>query len=252
MIRFLKAGFSTVIPEAEAALSNHDTRVIRKIDIQRKALIVHQQKAYKEGRIEPMINILEKIQKAMKNNLITPAEKIETALSLTQQDSIDDFFVKLQITYGNSMLDLYGNETDFKQLEILSKGEIVPARVYDEDEMMEVRKYYLANFNVPGAIENINPNKFLRLKPIEEFPLLPIIPISTSVLKRFQDDLDVRRKQGYKFRVDRSRVLTGIFGFTCFGLFIVLMYLLQKKDEDSWVEINMARERKYKREDYIA
>jgi hypothetical protein len=252
MIRTLRARFSTVTNELEASLSSHDTRILRKIDIQRKALIVHQQKAYKEGRIEPMINILEKIQKAMKNNIVTPAEKLETSLAISQQDSIDDFLTKLQDTYGNFTLDLYGDETDFKQLEIRSKGEIVPARVYDEDEMMEVRKYYYVNFNVPGLMENIHPNKFLKLKPIEEFPLLPIIPISPSVMKRFQEDLDIRRKQGYKFRVDRSRVLTGIFGFSAFGVFLVLLYLLQKKDEDSWVEINLARQRKYKREDYIS
>lgn len=51
--------------------------------------------------------------------------------------------------------------------------------------MMEFRFFYIANYFVPGAIENINPNNFLRLKPIEEFDLLPLVPISPSRMKRF-------------------------------------------------------------------
>jgi hypothetical protein len=63
--------------------------------------------------------------------------------------------------------------------------ELVPHYVKNERAMMEFRYFYIANFVVPGAIENINPNNFLRLKPIEEFDLLPLIPISASRMKRF-------------------------------------------------------------------
>jgi hypothetical protein len=194
-----------------------------------------------------MVHILDKIRTAMSKGDVTPIEKLETALHFTAEDSYPVFQSKLVEKYGNFAVDLYGTEQDMRSDLILSKGEVVPDRVYDEDAMMNYRAYYVVNFNIPGAIENINPNKFLRLKPKEEFPLLPLIPISPSVMKRFNDALDLKRAEKYKFRPDKARLFTMGLSAAVFSIFVVLLSLLFKTEEKSAI----AMQKRYQRKDLI-
>ncbi|CAG9331169.1 unnamed protein product [Blepharisma stoltei] len=248
-LKALHRSFATLDKSYLPIITQKDERVIKRIDIERKALITHQQEAYKEGKIEPMIHIIEKIQDAVKKNLTTPAEKLENAVKFVAEDSYNDFLQKFQEHYGNFAIDLYGNDKDLRSLAIESRGEIVPARIHVEQEMMEIRKYYIANLSAPGCIETINPNKFLRLKPIEEFPLLPIEPISPSVLKRYNDEIMGKKKEGYKFRIDKSRVISMSMMFTCFVIFIFLVFYLYRADEESWVRLERNRN-KNRRSEY--
>jgi hypothetical protein len=89
-------------------------------------------------------------------------------------------------------MDLYGSLTDVRQDALVARGAAtIPEQVRHEMTMnTKYRKYYLVNYHLPGCIENINPNKFLRLKPKEEFPLQPLIPVEPSRLKHFQKKLD--------------------------------------------------------------
>lgn len=225
-----------------------DDKILRKIEIERKALVSFQQQAFKEGRIEPMIHVMEKIQDALKKGALTPCEKIETAINLQPGVSYDGFMKDFSLKYGNFAMDLYGTEKDLRLESIARRGEIIPAVVKDVDEMIEYRKYFVCNPGLPGSIENINPNKFLRLKPKEEFPLMPIVPISPMTMKRWEEQLDIKRKQGYRWRVDKGQLYTSFLVAASFITFLALLFFLFQKDEDNWVEIERARKRRTKHE----
>lgn len=234
------------------SISRKDEQVMRRIEIQRKALIVHQQQAYKDGLIEPMIHVIEKIQDAMKKGLKTPAEKLEEGLMLEASDSYAQFMAKYNQKFGDFAMELYGSDTNMKALSIAAKGELVPYRVKDEVAMVHYRKYFIANYNLPGGVESVNPNKFLRLKPVEEFSYLPIIPISPTTLKRFKEELLRKRAQGYKFRIDKGNVYS--FGLTtvAFAVFLTLIYLLYRNEEESWVLFERNKRRKENRSYYYS
>lgn len=260
-LRLLKLGaraLNTTVPSTASApapsavlepvFSEADLKRIKRIEAPRRALILEHQKAAKDGKILPMLHILEKIQEAMKSPKPTPMQQLESAISLQVTDSFDLFLEKKRTVYGSWGLELYGSERDHHFEALQSKGELVPANVRNEEEMMEYRKYFAVNFNLPGAIENINPNKFIRMKPVEEFDYLPIIPIAPSVMKRYKQEWEKKRKRGFKFNVDSAKAWSFGTGVICFLIFLCLIYMLYRTDEESWVMIEKARERRTKRQ----
>lgn len=238
IIRFLST--NDLLPK----ITLTDDKVLRRIEIERKALITYQQQAYKEGKIQPMINIIEKIQDAVKKDTLTPCEKIESAISIKPNDSYDHTMKEFSLKFGNFALDLYGTEQDLRVESIARRGEIVPSQVKDEETMVLYRKYFVANYNLPGSIENINPNKFLKLKPIEEFPLMPLIPISPMTMKRWEEELRIKKKEGYRFKIDKGRLYSSVLVIATFCTLIVLIYLLYQNDEESWVQIEKTRRKR--------
>ncbi len=61
--------------------------------------------------------------------------------------------------------------------------------------MSEFRNYFVFNRDIPGAMENVHPNKFIAskaggdwidLRPVEEFRHTPVIPISDKEIKKYQ------------------------------------------------------------------
>jgi hypothetical protein len=241
-IKIITRTFSKIEYLPEITLS--DEKVFKRIDIERKAVVNYRRKAFEEGKIEPMIHIIEKIQEAVKKGIETPAEKLETALELKPNASYDTFMKDFSLKFGDFSMELYGTDQDLRLESISRRGEIVPARLHNEDEMVLYRKYYLVNFNLPGCIEAINPNKFLRLKPIEEFPLLPLIPISPSTMKRWEDNLVYRKTEGYRFRIEKGRLYSSALVIGSFFAFMGLMYFLYKTDEESWVKLEKNRRKK--------
>jgi hypothetical protein len=193
-----------------------------------------------------MIHILEKLQMAVKSNKETPIEKIEKSISVKPGDSYQTYMNEFSLKFGNFALDLYGTEKDQKLETIKNRGELVPAIVKDEDAMFEYRKYFVVNYSIPGSIENIHPHKFMRLKPIEEFPLLPLIPISPMTLNRWKEELEIKKKEGYRIKIDKGRVYTGSLVVLTFVTFLALLYFLFNTDEDNWVQIEKGRKKNKK------
>jgi len=218
-----------------------EEKVIRKIEIERKALINYQEQSFKQGKIQPMLTIIDKLQAAVKLNELTPIEKLETSLQLKQGDSYESLINEFSLKYGNLALDLYGTEKDHRLETIKNKGEIVPGIVKDEDAMIVYRNLHVVNYGLPGSIETIHPHKFMRLRPIEEFPLMPLIPISSMTMKRWQEELHLKKKEGYRFKIDKGRLYTGGLVILTFATFLVLLYLLFNTDEDNWVQIEKGR-----------
>lgn len=224
-------------------ITESDQKRLRRIEAPRRALILEHQKAAKEGRIIPMIHILEKCQEAIKSPNPTPMQKLENTLKLQATDSFDLFLEKKKTYYGSFGLQLYGSEKDNRFDALMNRGEIVPAVVRNEVEMLEYRRYFMLNFNVPGVVESINPNKFIRMKPVEEFAYLPIIPISPSTLDRYKTAWKNRREIGFRFNIDKAKAWSAGIGVMCFIAFLALIYLLYRTDEESWVAIEQARVR---------
>lgn len=220
-----------------------ELKTLNRIDVQRTQLVLQQREAIKQGRIPPLVHIMDRIKNAISKGEVTPVEKLETALAFKADESFQTFQNKLTQKYGNFALDLYGTENDPRCEMILHRGEVVPADLHDEDKMMQYRYYYVPNINFPGAIETINPNRFLRLKPKEEFPLLPLIPISPSTMKRFNDALDTKRAEKYKFRPDKARLYTIGISTAVFTIFVTLLTLLFTTEEKSVIAMKKHRTR---------
>jgi len=67
------------------------------------------------------------------------------------------------------------------------KEDIVPAAKLKDNEFMDgIREWRQLNLNMPGTLENEDPNRFLKLRPVEEFRYLPIIPVSERQMADFK------------------------------------------------------------------
>jgi hypothetical protein len=77
---------------------------------------------------------------------------------------------------------MYGNiqKAGEVDLRVLDFGVPIPHRFLDNAENMKtIRSMMRFNPDMPGAIENVHPNKFIaNLRPVEDFRHTPIIPIS--------------------------------------------------------------------------
>jgi len=87
----------------------------------------------------------------------------------------------------NNEVDMYGDirRAGDVQLRVLEFGVPIPFDfIQDEETMKKTRAMVRLNFDIPGAIETVHPNKFLpNLRPIEEFRHTPIIPLSDKEMK---------------------------------------------------------------------
>lgn len=70
---------------------------------------------------------------------------------------------------------------------------------------------------MPGAIENVHPNKFiaskciknlsnLALRPVEEFRHTPIIPISEKELKEHKEKIAAANRKGYYVEIKKDTI----------------------------------------------
>ena len=72
-------------------------------------------------------------------------------------------------------------------MRVLDFGVPIPFNELNTVEIMEdIWKLAIYNPDIPGAIENVHPNKFIaNLWPVEEFRHTPVIPISEKDLAEY-------------------------------------------------------------------
>jgi len=71
--------------------------------------------------------------------------------------------------------------------------------------MYHVRNSFVFNPDIPGAIENVHPNKFIaNLRPEEEFRHTPVIPISEKDLAEYKKKIEEANRKGYYFEVKKD------------------------------------------------
>lgn len=91
-------------------------------------------------------------------------------------------------------VDMYGDEAKPSIIADLEfKSLLTPTSKY----LAEMRKRYVINFNIPGSVENENPNSFLQLRPIEEFRHTPLIPIADSAMRKYKEMLEEYHRRAF-------------------------------------------------------
>ncbi len=105
--------------------------------------------------------------------------------------------------------------------------------IRNENYMSKVRKARQVNFDLPACIELEDPNRFLpNLRPVEDFPHTPLIPIAESQMNDFKER--VLKRQSNKFEM--SYTMDKFFSFgLMIGTISLIMYFfkqfLQRQDE---------------------
>jgi|JI6StandDraft_1071083.scaffolds.fasta_scaffold88630_2 hypothetical protein len=100
------------------------------------------------------------------------------------------------------------------------------------------------NINLPGAIENENPNSFLQLRPIEEFRHTPLIPISESAMRNYKEMLQEYHRRAFVLEIKKESIIN-------FGLVLVAssicFYLIRevvRKEEEVAVSYQRLKHRR--------
>lgn len=83
-------------------------------------------------------------------------------------------------------MDLYGDETPPPAITNLEFSNLL---TLNSKYLADMRTRYHININLPGAVENEDANKFLQLRPIEEFRHTPLIPISETAMRKYKEML---------------------------------------------------------------
>jgi hypothetical protein len=104
--------------------------------------------------------------KADEKETLTFTEKLFEALECDKDTAYESFVIKHQQAFNNEV-DMYGDirRAGDVQLRVLEFGVPIPYDyITDEETMKRTRAMFRVNFDIPGAIEAVHPNKFLPSK----------------------------------------------------------------------------------------
>ena len=161
----------------------------------------------------------------------TPVLNLYEELELDNESSYEQYVIKVNQNY-NHEVDMYGDikKAGSASLKVLQFGVPIPHDTLDDALVMsDIRLHTTFNQDIPGAIENVHPNKFIaNLRPVEEFRHTPIIPISEKDLKELQKKKDARNRKGYFIEIKKDT----IYYYAITGLvFIAIAYALYISNE---------------------
>ena len=133
-------------------------------------------------------------------------------------------------------------------LQVLDFGIPIPHRFLEQEDMMKrVRSMWKFNQDIPGAIELVNPNKFLpNLRPVEDFRHMPIIPISERDMIEHKKKIEERNRKGYYVEIRKDTIY--FYTIACISLSIIMYTFLMMNDKQMRIkqEIERTNTLKYK------
>jgi hypothetical protein len=83
------------------------------------------------------------------------------------------------------------------------------------------------------------------LKPVEEFPHTPLIPISESAMKRYQEAIERRKMSPFTFGLNKDKLWGGFLFLIAFSIVMLLVRLLLKVEENMLYEYEQMKIRRY-------
>ena len=182
--------------------------------------------------IDPAFKSLDAMQTELNPPQNTPLENLYSALGLDRHSSFEEYQQRLQARYGFAAL--LGEEelspAERERFELLC---VPHAKLQDARYMQWVRRTYAVNPSLPGCLEVEDVNRFVPdLRPVEDFPHTPIVPISDKQMKRFRDERRRRNERQFFSHFTPEK-------FFAFGMFLatggavfLLVRLALKKEED--------------------
>lgn len=129
-------------------------------------------------------------------------------------------------------------------LKVLQFGVPIPYDHLEDNLLMsDIRLHVTFNQDIPGAIENVHPNKFIaNLRPVDEFRHTPVIPIPEKDLKELQKKIDARNRKGYFVEIKKdSMYYYAITAFLFLGIGYVF-YITNEFNMNTTFEIDKIRE----------
>lgn len=181
-------------------------------------------------------------------DVTTPLLNLFQELEIDKEASYEQYVIKVNQTY-NHEIDMYGDikKAGTASLKVLQFGIPIPYDILEDKLVMsDLRLNVTFNQDIPGAIENVHPNKFIaNLRPVEEFRHTPVIPISEKDLKELQKKKDARNRQGYFVEIKKDTIYYyAIFTSVFLGLAYAL-YITNEKQMGTAFDIDKYRIGRY-------
>lgn len=177
--------------------------------------------------IDPGFKNLDQLQEELNPTPMSAVENLYQELSLDGDSSYEEYEAALQKRFNFYNLLGDADENDAEALAIYEhQREIaIPlTKLKNEKHMIQIRKTFEINFNMPGCVELIDPNRFIEgLRPVEEFRHTPIIPISKAEMDRFEEKKRKRREEPFHIVYTREKMFT-VFMFMATGIVIYLFF----------------------------
>jgi hypothetical protein len=130
-------------------------------------------------------------------------------LDLDKDSSYEQFVIKANQAYSHEV-DMYGDIMKAgdrrTNIWVLDFGVPIPhLQLWNKDFMYDMRDTFRFNPDIPGAIENVHPNKFIaNLRPVDEFRHTPVIPISEKELSAHNKKIEEANRRGYYFEIKKD------------------------------------------------
>lgn len=174
----------------------------------------------------------------------TGLERLYEKLDLDKESSFESMTVKLSQEYSNEV-DMYGNiqKAGEVQLKVLEFGIPIPQDfLQDDTEMDRLRSTFRLNYDIPGAIELVHPNKFIaNLRPVEEFRHTPVIPISEKDIADYQRKVRDRNRKGYFVEIKKDSIYYYTIALSALGVIAYVFFMANEKSMRVQYEIDRTK-----------
>lgn len=195
--------------------------------------------------MDPCFKNLQQLKDELNPPIPTSLENLYSSLNLTGNSSFENYEKALKQTYNfHESLGGVDDESP-KAIEMFAKScelTIPFTKLRNETHMLQIRKTYSLNLNIPGCVEVIDPRKFFpNLRPVEEFRHTPIIPISFLEMRLFEERKEKRKYSAFEIVYTKERLATLLLFF--FTGFVILVFFKLAMDTEEKMIINYRRKR---------
>lgn len=163
---------------------------------------------------------------------LTPLEKVYERLEIDKDTAFEAFAIKINHEFNNEV-DMYGNvqKAGDSSLKVLEFGIPIPQDFLQDEKAMErVRSTFRLNYDIPGAIELVHPNKFIaNLRPVEEFRHTPVIPISEKDIAEYQRKVRDRNRKGYYVEIKKDSIYYYAIALSALSAIAYVFFLANEK-----------------------
>ena len=168
---------------------------------------------------------------------LSSVENLYTQLSLNKDSSFEEYSNAIQTKFNFNQL--LGDSDPYNDLELNKLKElVVPTyRLQNEKHMNQIRNTYQINFNIPGCVELIDPNRFIEnLKPIDEFRHTPVIPISDYEIQKFEEQKRKRKEEPYHIVYTKEKAFSVFIFVATIGLILLFAKYAIDIEESMFVD----------------
>lgn len=193
--------------------------------------------------LDPEFKTLTEISDEIFPKAPTTTENLFNALMIGENTTLAyDSYEDMLVQKYNFEEDMYGeiipNSKVLNEMVLEFKEDIIPASKLKNGEWMSmIASWRVMNLNMPGTLENEDPNRFLPdLRPVEDFRYLPIIPINDRQINDFKRRLEIWHTKKFNFLIKKDDVFNFLVFLVAFYTCWSILAFLAEKDEEMMVD----------------